>query len=564
MSVAFNRRINLSDVSFLLPVRIDSAERYKNLLLLLRYLNLYTDTHIFVLEADKAPKISGHLFKSGVHYSFIEDSQEKFHRTHYINQLTWQTDSPYICICDADVIIPLLQLEETVNLLRAGYSYVLPYDIFLTTTDEEEKALFLKTLDCGVFKTGIVWKYACGGAIFLNRADFIRAGMSNEHITSWGPDDVEQKKRMEILGFSMMSVKGPLLHLWHPRGVNSSYENPEERIRLTEEYVRVASCGRAELLQYIDTWKWCKIAFPVRCEPESVLKYNENDCSLTHGLIGAAFVYLCLSRYGSEEEYRIKAVGLLEQANAMLQEELPEGKIGIAWAVGMMQNKYAVPAYLGQICQRVEHWLFGHLKATDGVKREGCDGMLLVGWYYYCLLTGLCPRHYHPVFYKEFLIFVIDQIYDQVFSESKDISVEKLSPKYLGQVLLLAERLMFLGVNTLKTERLCIKAWDKAFAYLNVGETYRPEDGWLLFALLSGAEERKDEEQFSKIVGRCVSYLEQCDGKDSDPRMRWIRNTLYKKTGSEPEGVTGVGDDFFSMLVALEVPSEWLYAWLLM
>ena len=106
-------------------------------------------------------------------------------------------------------------------------------------------------LDYQVFRQRVDGDYVCGGAIFLNRQDFIRAGMSNEHITSWGQDDTELKKRMEVLGYSMAEVEGAIIHLPHPRGENSAYRDADNRKRLTEEYLKVAAMGKVELLQYI-------------------------------------------------------------------------------------------------------------------------------------------------------------------------------------------------------------------------------------------------------------------------------------------------------------------------
>ena len=165
-------------------------------------------------------------------------------------------------------------------------------------TGEQEKAAFLEALDPDVFNVKVVWEHVCVGAIFLNRKDFIQAGMSNEHITSWGPDDAEQKKRMEILGYSMVRVAGPLFHLWHPRGINSSYGNQEERLRLTEEYLKVASSGKVELQQYISTWGWCKESrkdrqIPVFAAIQSgdvTVECYENDFGIKKGLVGAAWV----------------------------------------------------------------------------------------------------------------------------------------------------------------------------------------------------------------------------------------------------------------------------------
>ena len=43
----------LSDVSFVIPVRIDSQERSRNLDLVIDFITRYFDSQIMVLEADK-------------------------------------------------------------------------------------------------------------------------------------------------------------------------------------------------------------------------------------------------------------------------------------------------------------------------------------------------------------------------------------------------------------------------------------------------------------------------------------------------------------------------------
>ena len=61
-----NDKLDLNDVSFLMAVRIDSMERYRNLLLSIKYLCRYTNCHILILEADAEPKISSHLLQGNV------------------------------------------------------------------------------------------------------------------------------------------------------------------------------------------------------------------------------------------------------------------------------------------------------------------------------------------------------------------------------------------------------------------------------------------------------------------------------------------------------------------
>lgn len=188
--------------------------------------------------------------------------------------------------------------------------------------------------------------------------------------------------------------------------------------------------------------------------------------------MGAAWVYLALNERYGQNKYKTKALEWLEEVEQKFREEIPEGKIGIAWAVGLMRNKYAIPESLDRLCSSVEQWLFRYLKVPGQIRLEGEDNILLAGWYYYSLLTGICRGHYHSVYYKEYLVFVIDQVYDIV------VNKKGMTVKYWGKALLLADRLKFLGVNPLKTEKICVEAREKIRKHLNKQERLLEEDGW--------------------------------------------------------------------------------------
>lgn len=72
-------RYNLSDITFLIPIRLDSISRLENLILSINSLQKYFITNIKVLEADKH---NNHILErqpNGVEYDFIEnfDTKEK-------------------------------------------------------------------------------------------------------------------------------------------------------------------------------------------------------------------------------------------------------------------------------------------------------------------------------------------------------------------------------------------------------------------------------------------------------------------------------------------------------
>ena len=48
-----NQVISLRDVSFIIPVRVDSLERFENIVSVTNYILSHFDTNIIVLEADR-------------------------------------------------------------------------------------------------------------------------------------------------------------------------------------------------------------------------------------------------------------------------------------------------------------------------------------------------------------------------------------------------------------------------------------------------------------------------------------------------------------------------------
>lgn len=254
--------INISDTSFLIPMRIDSEDRLQNIYAVTHYLTKYFQCEILLMEIDSEQKIDAEKLGGNVRYMFVHDTEPRLRRALYFNQLTGLTPTPYIALYDTDVIIPVQQILEAVDVLRAGtYSVVSPYDGNFVGVDFLLKRIFISMQDPELFEankgkliTGTKRSY--GGVVFLNRAHYIAAGMENEYLTSWGPDDVERIKRMDILGYRVKRIKGNLYHLPHIRSDNSFYQSLDNRIDLMNVYLKTCSLGKEAMLAYIKTWPW--------------------------------------------------------------------------------------------------------------------------------------------------------------------------------------------------------------------------------------------------------------------------------------------------------------------
>ena len=99
-------KTDLSDVTFLIPVRIDSIHRIENLLFVASFLKKNFKTNIHLLEASSYDNgILIKLLPRDVRVMFIEDHDPIFHRTFYINKLLEQAETPIVAVWDTDVLV---------------------------------------------------------------------------------------------------------------------------------------------------------------------------------------------------------------------------------------------------------------------------------------------------------------------------------------------------------------------------------------------------------------------------------------------------------------------------
>lgn len=255
-------RIDLTDVSFLIPIRIDSEERLENLRIVANYLYKEFKTNIIILEADSEQKVDVSKLPDEVEFHFIKDNEPLFHRTKYNNQLIALSKTPFISLYDTDIVLPINQVVESIIQLRGGVvDAIYPYDGRFVSVDILMKNMYAKLLDVKFLevnkgKHNIATERSYGGCVFLNKRSFIAAGGENENLSSWGPDDIERKRRMQNLGYKVERVEGNLYHLPHPRSANSGYADLQQRTKLMDEYFKVCRMTAADLKSYVNIWPW--------------------------------------------------------------------------------------------------------------------------------------------------------------------------------------------------------------------------------------------------------------------------------------------------------------------
>ena len=111
-----------------IPVRIDSPARMRNLQVLLRHLSL-SGIKIHVWEAgDVRSELSGFASNKDT-YTYERDESLVYHKTLYVNRLLKAASTPVVAIWDADILLPLSQIEASLlAIIEQGYLLSIPYD----------------------------------------------------------------------------------------------------------------------------------------------------------------------------------------------------------------------------------------------------------------------------------------------------------------------------------------------------------------------------------------------------------------------------------------------------
>lgn len=257
-----DNKIDLTDVTFLIPLRIDSLERLENIIAVTSYLKKHFKTNIFICEADKENSgLLQAIINPDIKVYFVQDSKYSFHRTFYINELVRVCTTPFVAIWDADVVTDPQQIIVAVNSLRQNiYDFIYPYNGKFLDTSVQHRRLFIEQLTIEILKKNAHFmktpytSQACGGGFLVNKMSYLRAGMENERFSSWGPEDGERLKRWRTLEMRIGWVNGEMFHLTHSRGVNSRYNSDMERIKLIAEADRMGSMSKEELEEEVKLW----------------------------------------------------------------------------------------------------------------------------------------------------------------------------------------------------------------------------------------------------------------------------------------------------------------------
>jgi len=250
-------KIDLKDVTFIIPIKIDSEDRLVNYNIIINHLTNLFDTNIIVCESDEISNENVLNIHEDIKYVFHENKEKYFHRTKILNLMTKLSKTKIVCNYDTDVIFSEQQYLSSVKKIKEGCTIVFPYSGKFMNVPNNLFNLIKENKFDGIYEKDLELAHpnSVGGAFFFEKDKYFKIGLENENFISWGFEDNERVSRVIKLGEKMCRVPGLLYHLNHERGVNSVPENPFYKKNMLE-FNKINSMSKLDLENYIKKWSW--------------------------------------------------------------------------------------------------------------------------------------------------------------------------------------------------------------------------------------------------------------------------------------------------------------------
>ena len=266
------KRIDLSNATFIIPIRIESNDRLRNVITSLCYILSNFKTNIIVHEVDSEsvfeesalPQISEFLDGNlkGLDHVFEKSDSPSFHRQRVLNDMIMKSTTKVVVNYDCDVLLKKETYKHAYDIINNDHADVIypygegnwQYQVF---ADDELVTDFLtKGFDFKILKKkSKVYMSKYGFCQFFNRDVYIEGGMENENFVAYAPEDVERYHRFTTLGYRVGRVPDWIYHLEHMRTQNSWVNNPHMKEN-NSEWERIQKMNSEELRTYITSQEY--------------------------------------------------------------------------------------------------------------------------------------------------------------------------------------------------------------------------------------------------------------------------------------------------------------------
>ena len=260
-------RHNLRDTTFIIPLRIESGDRMRNVITSLCYILENFDTNIIVKEGDTSSVFTEDVLPQVEEFLEVEDipqlthvfedtSASEFHRTRYLNEMTHMATTKVVVNYDCDIILPIETYIKAQAMIVEGPSDVVyPYGFSnyakMVTVNDQVVSEFLTE----GFSIDLLEKYSqlnnarFGFCQFFDREVYISGGGENEDFIAYAPEDEERAFRFAMLGYQVDRINNFAYHLEHMRTPNSWYNNPHMKNNFAL-WEKLQQMNKEQLIEY--------------------------------------------------------------------------------------------------------------------------------------------------------------------------------------------------------------------------------------------------------------------------------------------------------------------------
>ncbi len=286
---------DLKNVTFIIPLQIETDDRLRNIILTTSFLLNTFDTNVIIKEVDEEPifqqwalpvikRIVGDT--SGLNYIFEKHSRndDAFHRTKVLNDMVLLADTKIVVNYDSDIILPVSSYLEAAEKLKTC-DVVYPYrfgergerKVKLDTQFDNKPAIdtfeqhpeIKAYLESGYDENALDGKYfyyphqqgegwaEYGMVQFFNKQVYLDGYLENENFIAYATEDVERHHRWTLLGYDIQRVDDYAYHFEHKRTPNSWFNNPfMQKNNQLWEYLK--NLSKEEVIEYYENQEYVK------------------------------------------------------------------------------------------------------------------------------------------------------------------------------------------------------------------------------------------------------------------------------------------------------------------
>jgi hypothetical protein len=265
-------KIDLREATFIIPIRIESQDRLRNVITTTAFLIENFDTNIIIKEVDSESvfvrdvvPVLDNFFDVHTHVSHIFEKNDEplFHRQKVLNEMIMESKTKIVVNYDCDVLLPLESYSEAyLSVLHHTHDVVYPYGQGMyqqqVNATDEIVSNFLQTGDFEYLqKHSNLYSSDFGWVQFFDRNVYIDGGMENENFKAYAPEDKERFYRFVKLGYNVGRIENYVYHLEHSRGENSWISNPHMTSNM-EEWENIQTMEKEQLIEYYSKQTYLK------------------------------------------------------------------------------------------------------------------------------------------------------------------------------------------------------------------------------------------------------------------------------------------------------------------